>query len=863
MNYSPKKKLIVVFLLFCTHFLFAQKNSLNFSIKKSQKVQVNDTIDGKPLNEVVVLASKNKQILLHSPISIQKLNNSTLIQSASPTFFDAIENIQGVQMITPSLGFKVINTRGFANTTNVRFTQMVDGMDIQSPHIGAPVGNALGPTDVDLKDIEIIPGVASTLFGVNSTNGLANFATLSPFDKNGLSVQQKTGFNHFKDSNSSIKTFTETNIRFAAKMNERFGYKINLGYNKGFDWIADNKTELNPNGNSSTNLLGSNNPAQDQVNVYGNESSNRKTIILQGKSYVVARTGYAEKQVADYNLLNTKGDIGLYYKFKNDAMMTYTYHFALLNNVYQRSNRFVLNKYFVQQQALQYQSKIINAKLYSNNETSGNSYNLRSMAENIDRTFKSDAIWYNDYTNTFNKVIAGGSVLAIAHQKARTTADAGRPIPGTTAFEDMKAKLQQINNWDSGAALKIVARLIHAEAQIDIAEALLKALKDKGLSSFIGFDNRTYIISPDGNYFINPIKGKTFNDINYSKTGAYLSLEQSLLSNKLQLSSAIRVDKNDYFDLNSSSRHAAVFVPTSNQSFRISISEGYRYPSIFEAYSNINSGGVKRIGGLPVMSSGVYENAWLATSISTFQASVLNDINKNGLTKSQAILKGKNLLIKNTYGYLKPEYIMSLELGYRATFFQDHLVIDFDGYYNNYRNFIAQTNVNVPKTAIIDSIPFALNDKTQYSQYRIWTNSKSIVYNYGISAGMNIKSNNGWSTRFNITYSQLEKKRNDDALEDGFNTPGWIYNINLYKTNFVKKINFGISYKWQSSYFTQTFLMNGITPAYGSLDANISRSIPVFKLNIKLGATNLLNNYYYSYLGGPSIGGMYYLSITY
>jgi iron complex outermembrane receptor protein len=863
MNYNIEKKLIVVFLLFSSQVLFAQTNNSSFSLNKFIPSQLKDTIDGKPLNEIVVLASKTKQILLHSPISIQKLNNSTLIQSASPSFFDAIENVQGVQMITPSLGFKVINTRGFTNTTNVRFTQMVDGMDIQSPHIGAPIGNALGPTDIDLKDIEIIPGVASTLFGVNSTNGLANFATLSPFDKTGLSVQQKTGFNHFNDSNSSIKPFTETNIRFAAKMNEQFGYKINLGYNKGFDWIADNKTELNPNANSSTNLLGSNNPAQDQVNVYGNESSDRKTITLQGKSYVVARTGYAEKQVADYNLLNTKGDIGLYYKFKNDAMMTYTYHFSLLNNVYQRSNRFVLKNYFVQQQALQYQSKIINAKLYSNNETSGNSYNLRSMAENIDRTYKPDAIWYSDYTNAFNRAVAGGSILAIAHQEARTTADAGRPIPGTTAFENMKTKLQQINNWDSGAALKIVARLIHAEAQIDIAEALLKAVKDKGLSSFIGFDNRTYIISPDGNYFINPIKGKTFNDINYSKTGAYLSLGQSLLSNKLQLSGAIRVDKNDYFNLKSSSRLAAVFAPASSQSFRISISEGYRYPSIFEAYSNINSGGVKRIGGLPIMSSGVYENAWLATSMSAFQASVLNDINKNGLTKSQAIIKEEKLLVKNNYGYIKPENIKSVELGYRASYFQDHLVIDLDTYYNVYHDFIAQTNVNVPKTTNVDSIPFALNDKTQYNQYRIWTNSKSVVYNYGISGGLTYKSYNGWRTGLNITYSQLEKTTNDDALEDGFNTPNWMYNIHLAKKNIIKDWSIGVSYKWQSSYYMQSFLVTGITPAYGSLDANLSKAIPVYKLNLKIGTTNLLNKYYYSYLGGPSIGGMYYLSITY
>ena len=63
--------------------------------------------------------------------------------------------MKGVQVITPSLAYKVINTRGFANTTNVRFTQLIDGVDNQAPHIGAPIANALGATDLDIDKIEI------------------------------------------------------------------------------------------------------------------------------------------------------------------------------------------------------------------------------------------------------------------------------------------------------------------------------------------------------------------------------------------------------------------------------------------------------------------------------------------------------------------------------------------------------------------------------------------------------------------------------------------------------------------------------------------------------------------------------------
>jgi outer membrane receptor protein involved in Fe transport len=92
-----------------------------------------------------------------------------------------------VQVITPSMGFNVVNVRGFANTTNVRFSQLVDGMDNQAPHIGAPIGNALGPNDLDIERVEIIPGVASALYGMNTINGLANFLTRDPFESGELS----------------------------------------------------------------------------------------------------------------------------------------------------------------------------------------------------------------------------------------------------------------------------------------------------------------------------------------------------------------------------------------------------------------------------------------------------------------------------------------------------------------------------------------------------------------------------------------------------------------------------------------------------------------------------------------------------
>ena len=87
------------------------------------------------------------------------------------------------------------------------------------------------------------------------------------------------------------------------------------------------------------------------------------------------------------------------------------------------------------------------------------------MAENIDRNYKPDNKWYSDYTTAFNDATAAGVSVAAAHQQARANADDGRYIPGTQAFKNTLNELATINNWDSGAALRVKASFIQGEIQ--------------------------------------------------------------------------------------------------------------------------------------------------------------------------------------------------------------------------------------------------------------------------------------------------------------------------------------------------------------------------------------------------------------
>lgn len=818
-----------------------------------------DTIPTQNLTEMVITATRQEESLLKAPVSVEKLNLKAIRQSAHPGFFEAIQNLKGIQVITPSLGFRVINARGFAHTTNVRFVQLVDGVDNQAPHIGAPIANSLGPNDLDILSVEITPGSASALYGMNAINGIAQFITKNPFEFQGISINQKIGANNINSPDSKSTVFSETNLRIAEVWKEKWGIKVNGTFLTGTDWYANNQQDLNPLANSSAGLTGDQNPGADRINQYGDEAPNRRTLTLNGIRYVVSRTGYAEKEVADYGLKNLKGDVSLHFRPKKHLELAYTFRAAQQNNIYQRTNRFRFDDYQTQQHAFSVQSPTLRFKSYLTRENTGDSYNIRSMAENIDRSFKTDNQWFSDFSSHFNQALAGGSEVADAMNLARTSSDEGRIQPNTPEMAAKIGELRNINNWDEGAALRVKAQLFHTEFQQDLSSWLFP--KNPDFQVMYGLDYRTYIIVPDGNYFINPVEADE--NLRYWKTGGFVQATKTFWEDRLKINAVLRVEKNQYFEPKLNPRLALVYTSPTKQSFRFSIQNGYRFPSIFEGFSNINSGGRKRIGGLPIMSSGIFESSYTQASITQYQRAVQSDVNTGGLSLDQAITANEGLLAKTEYTYIEPEQVTSLEWGYRAELAKGKLALDSDFYVNQYRNLMAQLDANAPKTTNAESLGYYFLQNSTQDLYRLWTNSKTVSLNYGGSLGITYTLYKSFQLGGNFTYAKLSRQTRGDGLEDGFNTPEWNYNLSFGNPALYKSLGFQLNFRQQAGFLWESALATGWVDGYSTLDAQLTAGIFNSAGSIKIGATNAFNRYYYSFLGGPAIGGFYYMSLTF
>lgn len=869
--------------------------------------------------EVVITASRVEESILKSPVAIEKLDIRAIRESPAPTFYDALENVKGVQMITSSLTFKVPNTRGFNIPNNFRFMQLVDGVDMQAATLGVPLGNAIGPTELDIASVEITPGAASALYGMNAINGMSNLITKDPFLYQGLSIYQRTGLNHVDGTDADPSMLSETAFRYARAFNNRFAFKINGSYMRGTDWRSNTRLDQNNNSLNSANpgfpaLNGAANVAFDGWNKYGDDAmagsnlvSNVTGLTIDGKpnqTLRVARTGYYEVDLVNPKVDNLKFDAALHYRFNDHLVLSYSYRIGKMDGVFQRGNKIQLDNVVVQNHKLELKGGNFLLRGYASLENTGDSYNVKPLADNIDlygdgTGTNGNSAWGNKYRNALNAyaVNNGGALtsanLAEATQFARQTADTGRALPGTSAFNELKNTIRKINNWDfynektlpnapktGGAALIQKSRMYNLEGQWDLSK------KVQIFDLLLGADARVYDVIPDGNNFVDfkrpidqrsiPLTDGSFgDDVYYKKFGGFAQVTKTFFEERLKLFGSLRVDYNPEFDPRMTPRLAAVYTVADKHNFRFTFQQGYRFPALFEALSFVNNGTVKRVGSLSYINDGLgyLENSYTQASIVNFNAAVSSQGNTDA-----AALANRALLKPADLPKARPEKINSFEVGYKSILLDNKLVVDIDAYSNTYEGFLGQVQVSVPQGTTLgsDASVLAMLDRNRdgavagsgnagsegQARYRVYTNAKNSYRNYGSSLGITYNFYQKYTVAGNGSFNKMKSNGSSDIFVTGFNTPKWSTNLSLGNRSIIKNVGFSVVYKWQDSFLWESPLVTGNIAAINTFDAQISIKLPKVKTSVKTGATNIFNKRYIQYAGGPTIGGLYYVALT-
>jgi hypothetical protein len=250
------------------------------------------------------------------------------------------------------------------------------------------------------------------------------------------------------------------------------------------------------------------------------------------------------------------------------------------------------------------------------------------------------------------------------------------------------------------------------------------------------------------------------------------------------------------------------------------------------------------------------------------------------MTTNESALKNRDLLQHTNLALTRPERINSFEVGYKSVLLQNTLTIDIDAYINEYDGFLGQVEVAVPyladqsgqypdpeKQLVVGSDDATIsmiqaNRTPRQVRYRVYTNAKNTYRNYGSCVGLTYNFYKKFTASGTVNYNDISENKAKDVFVTGFNTPRFAGNIAFGNREVVKNFGFNVVWRWQNSFQWESPLANGIIPAYHTFDAQVTYKLPAVKSSIKLGGTNIFNNRYIQYAAGPTIGGLYYVSVT-
>jgi len=822
------------------------------------------------------ITEKQKQ----NPLTVERMDLTAIKNSASGNFYEGLGALKGVDLTTASLGFRVINTRGFNSTSPVRSLQLIDGVDNQSPGLNFSLGNFLGAPDLDVFAVEIVQGASSAFYGPGAFNGVIKMETKDPFVYTGLTAQLRVG----------ERQLVEPAVRFAHAFSNEEGfkflaYKFNVFAFKALDWAADNQSPIYNGGYAASN------PGRfDAVNIYGDEyfPANNYSEDQNGKPGLGTffRTGYRESDLVNYNTKNVKANASVHLRLKpeleeNSPELIVAGNVGQGTTVYQGDNRFSLRDilFFQGRVELKKKDKYF-IRFYGTGENAGKSFDPYFTALKLQDVARSDENWANAYVKYWqdsirNRVLdmnypqyvqnpnwpaepnffivptdeqyaswsaQNADSLAFYHQLVENWTNngtAGIPMagqygffqPGSALFNSNFNSITSSNNNDADGGTRFYDRssLFHTQGEYQ--------WEGRGYIDYrIGGNARLYRPNSAGTIFTDDVE-KIYN----YEGGLYFGATKKLLENRLIISGTLRLDKNVNFDALVSPAASVVFQPKKNHYLRASFSSALRNPTLTDQYLSLNVG--------PAILSGNLYGVDSLITLGSFNAY------RNSLNTDSS--KYFNI------DPIRPEQVKTMELGYRASFFDSKVYIDLGAYYSVYKHFIGYNiglSANFPP-------PSYLPEDLQV--YRYSANSKNTVTTQGASVGLNYYFHEKHSFGANYSFNSIVRSDPNDPIIPAFNTPKHKYNVSLtgnklFETNNGNCWGYSVNYKWIQGYlFEGSPQFTGYINTYDMVDVQVNYSLISSNIFVKLGASNVLNNQQVQVYGGPSIGRMAYLSIQY
>ena len=832
------------------------------------------------LREVVISTSRVPETVLEAPVTVSRMGIRELRLNAGVNLIQQLATLKNVDVNYHSITFPVINTRGFGGGGNPRFVQRIDGIDMLAPVFGFPVGLLSAPPEIDVETVELTAGPASAMYGPNAFNGMMDLYTRTPRRYPGLSATLKGGVNHIA-SDTTPQPYFNFALRYAQTIGDRFSFKLIGEYLRATDWLAVDDRDQGPytGAESIYAIPGPQNPGYNAINRYGDEvriliNPTQVGLPLQEKFYV-ARTGYRDRDLIDPAIFLQKYTASAQYFLTDKIELSWRSFAVNGNTIYQAANRNVLRDVLFHQHKIELRTPTLLFRTYGSWENSGRSYDSRFTGIFLNQWAKPNDVWFLAYLE--------GYALYGTHEAARVYADTAirlQSLPSSSTFRrrlepgtpEFKEVFEQINSryyrTQGGAGFYDRSSFYHSELQYDFSKYTSRIA-----DLLIGGNLRLYHIKTNGTLFVD--YGGPFWVHEY---GGFLQANRWLWNRRVRLLGSIRYDKSQYMPGRFTPRLATLFLwgKERQNSIRLSYQTGFRLPTLQDQFIALDIGFNEiTLGGTSRARSAYGLDRWAYTpqSVSAYRRAAQNVSPDDSATLASL---AQQYLVKVPLELVRPEYIQNYEIGTRFLLLKG-LYLDVEYARAYYTDFILYRRVvsSKPSYEAGTTKPIALSNLDPNTleglqnlragntyEYSTATNLRDQVYADYASVGIEyaITPKVLWTLSYSYASLTLSTAK-DPSLLPNFNTPRHKVGSSLYFFN-LGRWSASLNYRWIDATIFDGLIL-GQVPAVQWVDAQVGYLIPKYKIQIRLGGQNLLNIRYVQLPGGPRVGGVYYLQLTY
>ena len=180
---------------------------------------------------VVVSASRVDQKVVDAPTTMSVITSAQIELAPSQNFAELMRSIPGINITQVSARDINITSRGATGTLSTGTLALLDGRSLYQDFFGFVMWDFLPVNLSEVKQIEVIRGPASAVWGANAVSGVVNVITKSPREMQGSSAV--LGFGTFDRSVGSndldAGSLWYVSGTHARAIDDRWAFKISAG----------------------------------------------------------------------------------------------------------------------------------------------------------------------------------------------------------------------------------------------------------------------------------------------------------------------------------------------------------------------------------------------------------------------------------------------------------------------------------------------------------------------------------------------------------------------------------------------------------------------------------------------------------